>query len=85
MHDLLFDKCDDSSVRELAKYYTPVIHFVFVCGKTTRTYHTDLEWGLRTTLTKKSLNITAEFSEKLQQVLNKGSQVSLAETRVEQI
>lgn len=85
MHDLLFDKYDDSSVRELAKYYTPVINFVFVYGKTTRTYHKDLEWGLRTTLTKKSLNITAEFSEKLQQVLKKGSQVSSAETRVEQI
>ena len=43
MHDLLFDKYDDSSVRELAKYYTPVINFVFVYGKTTRTYHKDLE------------------------------------------
>jgi len=52
MHDLLFDKYDDSSAKELAKCYTAVIHFVFVCGKTTRTYHTDLECGLRTTVTQ---------------------------------
>lgn len=46
MYDLLFDKYDDSLVKELVKYYIVVIYFVFVCVKMMCIYYMDFECGL---------------------------------------